>query len=240
MPTPSPSLTPATKNDAKAARRAKATAQREAAQRAERRRLLILRGSIAAVVLGLVAAITLVFVTAAHPSPAALPTPPAAAGATPPPWPAPADPTAGIARARLSISAMSAGGAHFHPHLDIRVDGKAVPVTPNIGVNAASGAMSELHTHDASGVLHIESDQKSDRYVLGQLFTEWGVRLDRTHLGSLTTGGGRTLAAYVDGKRFRGNPAQIELLPHREVALVYGTAAQQKNPPSTYNFQPGD
>lgn len=44
----------------------------------------------------------------------------------------------------------------------------------------------------------------------------------------------------MKGKRFRGDPAQIELLSHREIALVYGTAAQHKNPPSTYTFEPGD
>lgn len=226
-----------TKDQAKAARRARAAAEREAARKAERRRTILVRSALAAIVLAIAGGVTFVLVTAPGAKPTALPTPPVATGTAPPPWPAPADPAASIARAGLKVPKNEAG-AHFHSHVDIRVDGKAVPVAANLGVGP--GTMSELHTHDTAGLIHIESDAKSDRYVLGQVFAEWGVRLDASRLGSFTNGGGRTLAAYVDGKRFRGNPAQIELLPRRQIALVFGTAAQQKNPPAKYDFQPGD
>ena len=128
---------------------------------------------------------------------------------------------------------MSADGAHFHPYLDIEVDGRNVPVAADIGVDAATGTMSELHTHDGSGIIHIESASKDRTYRLGQLFTDWGLRLDRTHLGVFTTDSARSLAVYVDGARFTGDPADIELTPHRQVALQYGTPAQQAPPPST-------
>lgn len=218
----------------------------EARSRAGRRpgpdplRIQILIGIIAAVVVALVVGVALLLVPAPRPGPAALPTPPAAIGVAAPPWPAPADPTVGIEQAGLTIAEMTGNGAHFHTHLDISVNGKTVPVPANVGINATTGAMSVLHTHDASGVLHIEADQKGGRYVLGQLFTEWGVRLDSAQFGSFSSSGDRSLAAYVDGRRFRGNPAQIELLSHRQIALVYGTAAQQKNPPSTYKFPRGE
>lgn len=200
----------------------------------------MLRGLVAAIAVAVVAVAAAVIVPAVAPRTLALPVPPAANGTGTPPWAVPADPGAGITAAGLSISAMTPGGAHFHSHLDIRVDGRPVPVPANIGISAATGAMSELHTHDTSGVVHVESAAKNDRYVLGQLFTEWGVRLTRTQLGGLTSAGGRTLTAFVDGKRFSGDPARIELTAHREVALVFGTTAQQKDAPSAYTFPSGE
>ena len=229
-----------TKDEARAARQAKAAAAREAARRADRRRALLIRGIVAIVLVAVAAGITAVVLAAARPRVVALSSPAAASGTAMPPWAAPADPAAGISAARLSTSTMTSDGAHFHPHLDIRVDGRPVPVAANIGVSAATGTMSELHTHDTSGIVHIESAAKDDRYVLGQLFTEWGVRLDRTHLGGLTTADGKSLVAFVDGKRFVGDPARIELRPRREIALLFGTEAQQQDPPASYDFPAGE
>ena len=76
-------------------------------------------------------------------------------------------------------------------------------------------------------------------YTLGQLFTEWNLRLDATDLGNLKTGEGRTLNAYVDGRRQGGDPAAIELTRHREIALVYGPANTRPEVPSSYAFPEG-
>ncbi|MFD1722442.1 hypothetical protein [Amnibacterium endophyticum] len=217
-------------------RRAKAAAAREAARRAERRRSILLRAGLAAAGLAVLGGVTAGIAAAAQPP--ALPAPAAATGGGAPPWPAPTDPTEGIRAAGLDFSRMT--GDHFHSHLNIRIDGDPVPVPANLGIVAATGRMSELHTHDTSGLLHIESDSRGHRYTLGQVFTEWGVRLQQGRIGSRADEQGRTLRAYIDGKPTTGNPAEIELLPHRQVALVYGTALDQQNPPPTYQFAPGD
>jgi hypothetical protein len=232
--------TRSTKNEARTARQAEAAARRASERRAARRRALLLRSIIVVVVPAVAAGVTAIVVSATRPRVVALPRPAAASGTATPPWSLPEDTSGRIRAAGLSTSAMTAGGAHFHPHLDIRVDGKAVPVAANIGVDAATGTMSELHTHDASGIVHIESAAKDDRYALGQLFAQWNVRLDRTHLGGLTQDSTRSLVAFVDGKRFNGDPARIELLPHRQIALLYGTPAQQQDPPSSYDFAAGE
>ena len=128
---------------------------------------------------------------------------------------------------------------HFHPHLDVIANGTPVALPGNIGIGtgAAGSVISELHTHGADGIIHVEGPDKSRRYVLGQLFTELGVRLDATHLGSYTAGDGKTLVGYIDGKKFEGDPARIELKEHRQIALVFGTPEQQKNPPATFDFK---
>lgn len=157
-----------------------------------------------------------------------------------PPWPVPADTAATAQALGLDVGPMEGTADHFHAHLDILVDGKPVEVPPNIGVDQTSGRMSELHTHDSTGILHIEAPTADKRYTLGQLFGEWQVRLNATSMGGLQDNGGKTLRAYVDGKRFTGDLADIGLRSHEEIALVYGPADSPVQPPASYDFGPGE
>jgi hypothetical protein len=124
---------------------------------------------------------------------------------------------------------------HFHAHLDIFVNGKRVPVPGNIGIAPGSG-MSALHTHDSSGVIHIEAPTRGNRYILGQLFNEWNVRLTDSAIGGLEAKDGKHLVAYVNGKKVTKSPAATELQPEREIALVYGSNPEKVNVPSSYDF----
>ncbi|WP_157570596.1 hypothetical protein [Microtetraspora malaysiensis] len=153
-----------------------------------------------------------------------------------PPWKLPADPVKGAREAGLSVQPMEGAVKHFHSHMDIIVNGKPIPVAADLGISTAEQVMSELHTHDASGVIHIEAFTTDKRYTLGQLFKEWEVRLDSTHLGGLTAGGKNVLRAYVNGDQVHGDPRTIELLPRQEIALVYGPAGERVDVPSTYTF----
>jgi hypothetical protein len=157
-----------------------------------------------------------------------------------PPWPVPADPVAGARAAGLTVQPMEGTAKHFHTHLDILVNGRPVEVPANLGISQTAQAMSELHTHDTTGVLHIESPTTSKRYNLGELFRTWQVKLSGTAMGGLRTNGTNTLVAYVDGKKQTGDPASIELTAHREIALVYGPAGAKVNVPKAYKFPQGE
>jgi len=161
----------------------------------------------------------------------------AAAGTGAPPWARPADTAARAKAAGLAVTTMEGTAVHFHTHLDVLVDGKPVTVPADLGI-AGTGALAELHTHDTTGVLHVEAPAKGKEYTLGQLFQEWHVRLTATAIGGLRDGGGRTLTAYVDGKKTPGDPARIALAPHREIALVFGRPGTAKIP-SRYRFPAG-
>lgn len=156
-----------------------------------------------------------------------------------PPWSVPEDPTAGARAVGLDVGPMEGTAKHFHAHLDILANGKPVQVPANIGIDPASGEMSELHTHDTTGILHIEAPTTNKHYTLGQLFSEWQVGLDAKSVGGFMATGPKALRAYVDGKQVAGNPARIELLPHQEIALVYGPADAKVKPPASYDFPPG-
>jgi hypothetical protein len=170
---------------------------------------------------------------------AALPHLPPAKGTGMPPWPLPADPLAGAKAAGLDIGVMEATNKHFHAHLDVLVNGQKITVPDNLGIAANGQQLAELHTHDDSGVLHIEAPT-TKRYTLGQLFDEWNVRLTAAAIGGLKTDATHTLIAYVNGKPQTGDPAAIELTAHREIALVYGPKGQKIPVPSSYNFPQGE
>ncbi len=107
-----------------------------------------------------------------------------------------------------------------------------------IGIDPAVG-YAPLHTHDASGVIHVESPT-ARAYTLGDFFAVWGVRFTPSCLGGYCAGGGRQLRVYVDGRPYRGDPANLVLASHQELVVAYGTPAQLPSPvPSSYRFAPG-
>jgi hypothetical protein len=85
--------------------------------------------------------------------------------------------------------------------------------------------ISPLHTHDDSGILHVEND-KERQITLGQLFTEWGVRFTGDCVGGYCAPE-KAHKVFVAGKEYAGDSAGIVLTDHEEIALVIGT------PPST-------
>jgi hypothetical protein len=160
---------------------------------------------------------------------------------SPPPWPLPADARPYIAAAGLEALGQEQLAVHYHAHLDVFAKGKRVEVPPGIGFvvqNGRATALSELHTHDTSGIVHVESAQ-DEPYTLGQVFTEWGVALDAKHVGGLEADGTNVLRAYVNGRRFQGDPATIVLKPHQEIAVWYGPAREKPKVPKSFAFPEG-
>lgn len=155
-----------------------------------------------------------------------------------PPWPAPADASAAAEAAGLPMARMEGTVEHIHAHLDVRVDGQPVPVPANIGLDVRRGTMSALHTHDDSGVIHIESPVRR-AFSVGELFTEWQVSLGADHIGGLRVGAGKQLRVIVNGVPRSGNPAAITLAAHDEIAIIYGTPHPEEAIASTYEFADG-
>jgi len=136
------------------------------------------------------------------------------------------------------LSPAEGTAVHIHQHLDLYVDGRKVQVPAGVGIDPAVG-YAPLHTHDPSGVIHVESPTVRT-YTLGDFFAVWGVRLTLSCLGGYCAGGGRHLRVYVDGRPYQGDPTTLALAPHQELVVALGTAAQLPSPiPSTYRFPPG-
>jgi hypothetical protein len=151
----------------------------------------------------------------------------------PPPW----NSSSAVLSDRLSLLGLSALGQegtaiHIHQHLDVYANDKKVTVPALIGIDSAAGFLTELHTHDATGIVHVESPTKSS-YTLGQFFGEWGVKLTSRCLGRYCG----KLNWWVNGTKLTGNPAQLVLKSHQEIVISAGPPPF--NPPKSYKFPQG-
>ena len=127
----------------------------------------------------------------------------------------------------------------MHQHIDLYLNGTHVAVPANVGIGSDPRFFSPLHTHDRTGILHVEATQVRP-FTLGQFFAVWGVRLSATCIGGYCASGNRTLQAFVNGSRVESDPASIPLLQHEEIVLAFGTRAElPKRIPSSYSFPAG-
>jgi hypothetical protein len=158
------------------------------------------------------------------------------------PWPA----NVGQLHARLAAIGLPALGAqgtrlHIHQHLDVFVKGRRVTVRAGIGIGIQGLRVffSPLHTHDSTGVVHVESPVVKT-FSLGQFLAVWGVRFTPSCLGGYCTGGANKLRVYSDGKLVTGDPRVLPLEEHEEIVIAYGTKAElPKSIPSRYPFSAG-
>ena len=121
---------------------------------------------------------------------------------------------------------------HIHALLHIYVNGLLSPVPAEIGLDSAKGVESSLHTHDATGIIHMEAPHPYS-YTLGDFFSVWGVKLGPAQLGGLKGLGGDHLHFYVNGKPL-SNPAAYVLHNGDSVVIGYGPANSFPHTPSTY------
>jgi hypothetical protein len=129
---------------------------------------------------------------------------------------------------------------HIHTHLAIFVSGASRPVPAGIGIPGPQQVQNGfvvggkclywLHTHDTTGIIHIESPVQRV-YTLGQFFDIWGQPLSSNQVGSASG----HVTAYVNGKPFAGDPRTIKMTPHAVIQLDVGTAV----PPHSYAFPSG-
>lgn len=218
-------------------RRERAEEIRKQAAAAERRKALAIYGAIAVAVLVLIALATVAIRNASEANDPATKVK-AGSGlgsASAPPWSLPADVPARVEAAGLNLGPMGTAD-HYHAHLDVIVDGEPVPVPTNVGIDPGSGQMSAVHTHSPDGIIHVEAETKGQPFTIGQLFTQWDVRLTADQMGSLRTVDDKSLRAYVDGKEVNGNPAMIRLADHQQIALVFAATDSDVKPPATFKF----
>jgi hypothetical protein len=153
-----------------------------------------------------------------------------------PPWPPEyANLPARLQALGLPAAPSMSANLHHHDLLQIFVHGQPVTVPANIGIDQTAGYLTSLHTHDTSGIMHVESPEPRD-FTLGEFFDVWGVRLTSDCIGGDCNTGDNQLRAYVDGTPYAGDPRTIPLGQHDDIVLTYGTEAEQPNPiPATYS-----
>jgi hypothetical protein len=139
---------------------------------------------------------------------------------------------------KAGLEALNAEGTvmHIHQHLDIIINNKAIAVPTNIGVG--SGFISPIHSHDQTGIIHVESPVKKD-FTLGQFFKEWNVGFDDNRIGTYSSDQTHKLVVAVNG-----NPiTQVQnyiLKAHDEIEVWYGDKNSTPSLVKEYSFPQGE
>jgi hypothetical protein len=105
-----------------------------------------------------------------------------------------------------------------------------VTVPANIGIDLQHQCLYWLHTHDDTGIIHIESPD-ARTFTLGQFFDIWGQPLSPSRAGPLKG----QLTVFVGKKRFTGDPRKLVLKPHELITIEQGRTV----PPPPFTFPPG-
>jgi hypothetical protein len=127
---------------------------------------------------------------------------------------------------------------HVHAHLAIFNNGRQIQIPQFIGAapNPSGACLYWIHTHDGSGVIHVEapdlSPPQGGPYTLGMLFDIWGQPLDRSIVAGITG----PVTAYVNGMKYDGDLKAIPLSAHQQIVIEIGTPVV---PPPNYVFPPG-
>jgi hypothetical protein len=121
---------------------------------------------------------------------------------------------------------------HIHAMLHVYVNGLLSPIPADIGIEVSKGRETSLHTHDATGIIHMETNHRY-AFTLGDFFSVWGVKLGPAQLGGLTGLGGDHLHFYLNGKTL-ANPAAHVMHNGDSIVIGYGPANSFPHTPNTF------
>lgn len=151
---------------------------------------------------------------------------------------APWDANAAESAARATALGLPAEGTTMHEHADVEifVHGTKEQVPTDIGIDPEAGTIQSIHTHDDTGLVHLESSE-SREFTLGEFFGVWGVRFTPSCLGAYCNDGDNRLQVFVDGDELTDNLQDVQLDDQTVIVVTYGTPAELPDPvPSTFDF----
>ncbi len=133
----------------------------------------------------------------------------------------------------ISCQSTEQGGTHIHAHVTMYVNGTKTPIPANVGIAPDNSCLYWLHTHDDSGVIHIEAPEGVSA-TFGNFLDIWGQRFQQVgYLSQLSDATGWQV--YVNGKPFRGNFRTIPLQSHTLITLAYHSPGIQPDTTYTWN-----
>lgn len=113
---------------------------------------------------------------------------------------------------------------HDHSNLNIYINGVENAIPSSVGINTEvcnqeGGNMHAVHTHDASGRLHIESNEDID-IPIGVFFDIWGIHFNETGIFDYRVNSTHELIMTVDGVTNYDFDNYL-LVDGQAIALVY-------------------
>jgi hypothetical protein len=107
------------------------------------------------------------------------------------------------------------------------------PVSYSAGRIARARCYGDLVTLEPTGLVLV---RRGVRLTLADLFRSWGQPLSHRRLASFAAGPGRSVEAFVNGRRWIGAPAAVPLKAHSEIVVEVGPHVP---PHASYTFPPG-
>jgi len=108
---------------------------------------------------------------------------------------------------------------HEHAHLTILIRGQIKTVPAFIGITATQ--ICWLHTHDTSGIIHIEAGDNRT-FTLGDFFGVWRQPLSQTVIDGERVASGESVQTTVNQQRSTASPETIVLRDHQDIVLELG------------------
>jgi len=108
---------------------------------------------------------------------------------------------------------------HEHAHLTIAIRGQLRTVPAFIGITATQ--ICWLHTHDTSGIIHIEAGDNRT-FTLGDFFAVWRQPLGQTVIDGERAGSGESVQLTLNQQPYAASPETIVLRNHEDIVLELG------------------
>ena len=130
---------------------------------------------------------------------------------------------------RIECNSMEQFVMHIHAHLDVFVNSQRYTIPASIGI-VPDTCFYWMHTHDSSGIIHMEAPQIRS-FTLGQFLDIW-----KKSFGNSSVPDG-VPKVFVNGREIGGNYKDVMIGAHDEISVVYGSVPASI--PSSYTFPEG-
>lgn len=120
---------------------------------------------------------------------------------------------------------------HIHAHLTMYINGQALPLPAQVGIAKDQSCLYWLHTHDTTGVIHIEAPANHS-FTFGNFLDEWSNQFST--LGYAPQLDQTGWQVYVNGKLYNGDFHKIPLAAHALITMAYNSP--HVTPDTTYNW----
>ncbi|MBI2633039.1 MAG: hypothetical protein HYW78_01460 [Parcubacteria group bacterium] len=131
------------------------------------------------------------------------------------------NPTSALSTREIALSCTTDASTrfHIHPSLRISINGVEQVIPADIGVSFA--CMRPLHTHEADGVIHIESAEKRD-FTLGDFFAVWDKPFDHSRIFDSIVDATHTLRVFSNDVESQDYEDTV-LKDKQQIRVVYET-----------------
>ena len=125
-----------------------------------------------------------------------------------------------LAQRVSSLKLPSVGNESYHQHaiLQVSISGKMITVPNKVGFY--QGGVSPLHTHDATGTIHMEAGAPYP-FTLGQFFDVWGVTFSEKQIGAYKNANDQSVQVFVNGKKI-DDPVNYQMKEKDKIVVGYG------------------